>query len=314
MYLQWVEKRALQVPALELIIASAPYSEDRTRRWGKSIVQHVSEAGIVYVIWPMTLACIILNLNQFATFKFGVFHREIWISGLSWKSLKIYSNNRTDSPVGNDLPELMSGCPLWSVPQSLHPPDSLVLLTHPYIALDKVQGRAGGQGVEASGKLGVEKDRFSLLNSHHFFFFFFFALPSFQFGERVVPSLRQGLSGTWRSCARQAVWTELSLMFLPRGQTKVSLNLVAAAITMKYYLGSASPHAYSVTGGCCPKRENRTTTPQDPCGTRSACPCPARPTRHANNLHLASHCGAQFVRLSRWFIGLESWTHTQMRR
>lgn len=40
-------------------------------------------------------------------------------------------------------------------------------------------------------------------------------------------------------------WTVL--MFLPGGQSKVSLSLVAAAITVKY-LGSTGAHTYSVAG------------------------------------------------------------------
>lgn len=134
---------------------------------------------------------------------------------------------------------------------------------------------------------------------------------SFWFGERVAPGLRQGLSGTWRSCAQQSVWSGLSLMFLPGGQFKVSLSLVAAAITLKY-LGSASPHTYSIAGSCCPKRVNRATTLRIPVG--QSLYVPVQPDPPATQIIAPGIPLWSTVCLSCWFIGLESWTHTQMRR
>lgn len=58
------------------------------------------------------------------------------------------------------------------------------------------------------------------------------------------------------------------LMFLFGGQAKVSWSLVPSAAITVMYLGSVSPHTYSVAGSCCPKRDNRATIPRDPCETR----------------------------------------------
>lgn len=105
-------------------------------------------------------------------------------------------------------------------------------------------------------------------------------------------------------------WT--ALMFLPGGQSKVSFSLVAAAITVKY-LGPTGSHAYSIAGSFCPKRENRATTCRDPCGTRLACPCPARPTSHANNCTwhpTAEH--SSFVLLVYWPRELDTHTNAEI--
>lgn len=98
-------------------------------------------------------------------------------------------------------------------------------------------------------------------------------------------------------------------MFLPGGQT--GLGLLAAANAVKYRW-SASPHTDLIAGSCCPKK-NRATTPKDPCGTRSACPCPARPTSHANNCTwhpTAEH--SSFVLLVYWPRELDTHTNAEI--
>lgn len=135
----------------------------------------------------------------------------------------------------------------------------------------------------------------------------YFVPVSFQFGERVTPDLRQCLLRTWGSCAQQVVWTKLSLMFLPGGQTKVSWSLVGCC---NYLTTTEVPHTYSIAGGCCPKREDRATTPKDLCG---ACPCPARPTNHTNNCTwhpTAEH--SLFVLLVYWPRELDTHTNAEI--
>lgn len=88
-------------------------------------------------------------------------------------------------------------------------------------------------------------------------------------------------------------WTEF--MFLPGGQTKVSLSLVAAAIMVKH-VGSPGPHASSVAGSCGPKRDNTAAAPRIPVGQGKRVPVrpgpgkrvPVRPTHQPRKqVHLA---------------------------
>lgn len=95
-------------------------------------------------------------------------------------------------------------------------------------------------------------------------------------------------------------------MFLSGGQTEFSLSLVAAAVTMKYLIPTQLLEVVVLRGRIglqlprIPVEQGRHVPVQpDPPATQIIAPgIPLRST----------------VCLSCWFIGLESWTHTQMRR
>lgn len=142
-------------------------------------------------------------------------------------------------------------------------------------------------------------------------------------GRLPIPSvvLCLGFLSVWRqgctwfkahgplgSCPAGCVnWTEF--LFLPGGQTKVSLSLVAAAITAKR-VGSPSPHASSGAGGCGPEIQ-----PQLPGSLWDRAPMSlsGRPTSHENKCTWRpTEEDSLFLLLVYWPRELD--THTQMRR